>query len=210
MMMRAAAAEPTRRALLLLLPLAAALASCRAAEEVSAGETHRQGQGESGEDAHGGIAPHMPDELLQLTGLESDAYVDTFLPIDAVHRAGRPHRGVWLFVVDADRRVLMLHRSGRMVTCPNSWSSVGEHNQPGEGYLEAAKRGLKEELGISWDAGVTSAFELEPRPSLLDIVYLNPDGGVHRHDVQWTRSFVVELAAGVVAGAYTRSQFRST
>jgi ADP-ribose pyrophosphatase YjhB (NUDIX family) len=63
------------------------------------------------------------------------------------------------------------------VTCPNTWSLVGEHNQPGESYEAAVKRGLMEELSVSWDDGsVKSWFRLEPRASLLDIHYLRPDG----------------------------------
>lgn len=47
----------------------------------------------------------------------TDAYSqgpDSLMHIDVVHRTGRAHRGVWLFVVDAEERVLLVHRSGRM------------------------------------------------------------------------------------------------
>ena len=119
-----------------------------------------------------------PDEQLQVCdpSLGTDAYVaDSFLHIDAVHRTGAPHRGVWLFVV-SEGRVLLVHRSARMVTCPDTWSLVGEHNQPGESYVDAARRGLMEELQVSWDESVTSWFLLESGPSLLDIHYLRRDG----------------------------------
>lgn len=71
---------------------------------------------------------------------------------------------------------------------------MGEHNQPGESYEDAARRGLREELSVSWDDSVKGWFGLEL--SLLDITYLTPGGKVHRRDLQWTQSFVVELAEG--------------
>ena len=79
-----------------------------------------------------------PDEHLQLTDptLSNDTYVQDTLHIDDVHRQVRPHRGVWLFVVDAAQRVLLVHRSGRMVTCPNTWSLVGRAEGAGERPLK--------------------------------------------------------------------------
>lgn len=75
------------------------------------------------------VQPHIPpDEQLQLCDptFATDDYVpNSLLHIDAVHRTGAPHRGVWLFVVDSQERVLLVHRSPRMVTCPNTWSLVG-------------------------------------------------------------------------------------
>lgn len=52
-----------------------------------------------------------------------------------------------------------------------------------------------EELSVPWEGGVKSMFKLEPGPSLLDITY---PGTVPRRDLQWTQSFVVELADDAV------------
>ncbi len=70
-------------------------------------------------------------------------------PIDKVHLNGYLHTGHVLFIMDASRRVLFLQRSANVVTCPNTWSALGEHTSIDDGSpWETVIRGIEEELGF--------------------------------------------------------------
>ncbi len=66
-----------------------------------------------------------------------------------VHQKGLYHRAVNVFVVNDQGYIFLQKRSHKKDTSPLYWCCVGEHMKPGESYLEAAKRGVKEELGVS-------------------------------------------------------------
>jgi isopentenyldiphosphate isomerase/esterase/lipase len=60
------------------------------------------------------------------------------------------HRGIYVMVFDRRGRLLLQKRSMKKDLGKGMWDiSTGGHNIPGETYAEAAKRELKEELGIS-------------------------------------------------------------
>lgn len=60
------------------------------------------------------------------------------------------HRVVHVLVFDKKDRLLLQKRSLNKDVAPGKWdTSVGGHVNPGEDILEAAKREMKEELGIS-------------------------------------------------------------
>ena len=60
------------------------------------------------------------------------------------------HRVVHVLVFDKKGRLLLQKRSLNKDVAPGKWdTSVGGHIDPGEKILEAAKREMKEELGIS-------------------------------------------------------------
>lgn len=66
-----------------------------------------------------------------------------------VHQKGLWHRGVHVFLFTQDRRLLIQKRSQTRDKFPGTLDcSVSEHLNPGESYLNAAIRGLQEELGI--------------------------------------------------------------
>jgi isopentenyl-diphosphate delta-isomerase type 1 len=66
-----------------------------------------------------------------------------------VHNSGLWHRGVHVFLFTPDRRLLVQKRSQTRDTFPGTLDcSVSEHLKPGESYLAAAVRGLREELGV--------------------------------------------------------------
>lgn len=59
------------------------------------------------------------------------------------------HRVVHVLVFDRSGRLLLQKRSGRKDIQPGKWdTSVGGHLDPGENYLQAAYREMREELGI--------------------------------------------------------------
>ncbi len=60
------------------------------------------------------------------------------------------HRVVHVLVFDNADRLLLQKRSHNKDIAPGKWdTSVGGHLNPGEGILEAARREMKEELGIA-------------------------------------------------------------
>ncbi|KAL0033777.1 hypothetical protein WJX77_004816 [Trebouxia sp. C0004] len=76
----------------------------------------------------------------QVVGLEARS---------VIHSKGLRHRAVYCLVFDSKRRLLLQQRSPRKQIGPGQWDlSIAEHLAPGETYLQAAARGLHEELGI--------------------------------------------------------------
>jgi len=87
---------------------------------------------------------------------EEDGY---YVPIDTAHRNGNIHMGTWIFVIDTNINkkknatvhknfhILLLKRGPQLVTCPNTWSLVGEHTYRNEEPMATVRRGLTEELG---------------------------------------------------------------
>lgn len=66
-----------------------------------------------------------------------------------VHRSGLWHRGVHIFLFNSSGQLLVQRRSCSADTYPGALDcSVSEHLTAGESYLEAAIRGLREELGL--------------------------------------------------------------
>jgi isopentenyldiphosphate isomerase len=67
-----------------------------------------------------------------------------------IHVKGLKHRGVHIFLFDQDGLLLVQRRSARRDNSPSMLDcSVSEHVKAGESYLQAAQRGLCEELGIT-------------------------------------------------------------
>jgi isopentenyl-diphosphate delta-isomerase len=68
----------------------------------------------------------------------------------AVHKAGLLHRAFSIFVVDDDGRILLQQRNPRKYHSGGLWAnSCCGHPRPGERTLAAARRRLKEELGVT-------------------------------------------------------------
>ncbi len=89
----------------------------------------------------------MPHELLDIVN-DEDIIMDQQTR-STVHQLGLQHRGVHVFLFTPDRKMLVQKRSADRVACPSAWDcSVSEHVRAGESYLEAAIRGMYEEMGI--------------------------------------------------------------
>jgi len=66
------------------------------------------------------------------------------------HRRGFWHRAANVFLFRSGGELLIQRRSRTKDVCPGAWDvSVAEHLVPGESFEEAARRGLREELGVS-------------------------------------------------------------
>ena len=66
-----------------------------------------------------------------------------------VHQLGLQHRGVHVFLFTQDGKMLVQKRSADRVSSPFMLDcSISEHVKAGESYLDAAIRGMKEEMGV--------------------------------------------------------------
>jgi isopentenyldiphosphate isomerase len=89
----------------------------------------------------------MPDELLDVVN-DEDGVISQEMR-SAVHRLGLLHRGVHVFLVTPQGKLVVQQRSKHKEAYPAVLDcSVSEHVKVGESYPEAAQRGLVEELGI--------------------------------------------------------------
>lgn len=87
------------------------------------------------------------EELLDVVG-EDDQAVGRETR-STVHQRGYWHRGVHVFLLAPDGRLLVQKRSAERASAPSALdSSVSEHVLAGESYYDAAIRGMKEELGV--------------------------------------------------------------
>jgi isopentenyl-diphosphate delta-isomerase type 1 len=89
----------------------------------------------------------MADELLDIVN-ENDRVIAQEMR-SVVHQLGLQHRGVHAFLFTPNGYLLVQQRSRHQDTFPLALDcSVSEHVKAGEGYQQAANRGLAEELGI--------------------------------------------------------------
>jgi isopentenyl-diphosphate delta-isomerase len=96
----------------------------------------------------------MSDEFLDI--VDNDDRVIGQESRATAHQFGLQHRGVHVFLFTEQGKLLVQKRSADRVHSPSRLDcSVSEHVKAGESYLEAATRGMKEELGVE---GIT----LEP------------------------------------------------
>lgn len=70
--------------------------------------------------------------------------------MDEIHQKGLLHRVVHIFVEDDRGNILLQKRGSKVVTYPGIWDfSAAGHVDEGEDYLQAAKRELIEEIGLT-------------------------------------------------------------
>jgi len=89
----------------------------------------------------------VSDELFQ-TYDEAGA-PGSLVPRARVHREGLWHRAANVLLFRPDGALVLQRRAAGKDVCPGRWDlSAAEHLKPGEDFLDAARRGLVEELGI--------------------------------------------------------------
>ena len=141
--------------------------------------------------------------------------------IDKVHREGRIHKGSWIYMVynsplnnnngtnendfDLDRKkLLILKRGEQLITCPGTWSLLGEHTYRDELPLETVRRGIREELGfpmlqyVEEHGKITNLTEY---PIYYERHYGTSNEG--RIDRQLTYLWLVELNVQTISNANT-------
>ena len=67
---------------------------------------------------------------------------------DIVHSQGLWHREVSIWIMNEDGKILLQKRSATKKNNPNKWAVVAGHVDNGEDIAVAAKRELREEIGI--------------------------------------------------------------
>ena len=73
--------------------------------------------------------------------------------------SGLLHRAVVVFLQDMDGRLYIQKRSSQKAWYPGYWSpSCAGHVSSGETYLEAARREMREELGVACELTFTAKF----------------------------------------------------
>ena len=88
------------------------------------------------------------DELLDVVS-DEDIVIDQQMR-SAVHQLGLQHRGAHVFLFTRDGKMLIQKRSADRAASPSALDcSVSEHVKAGESYLDAALRGMKEEMGVT-------------------------------------------------------------
>ena len=88
------------------------------------------------------------DELLDIVS-DEDIVIDQQMR-STVHQLGLQHRGAHVFLFTQDGKMLIQKRSADRAASPSALDcSVSEHVKAGEGYLDAAMRGMKEEMGVT-------------------------------------------------------------
>ncbi|HKJ40152.1 MAG TPA: NUDIX domain-containing protein [Anaerolineales bacterium] len=90
----------------------------------------------------------MPDELFDI--IDENDHVIRQEMRSVVHQLGLWHRGVHILLFTPDNKLLVQQRSRNKSQSPLALDcSVSEHVTAGEDYLQAAIRGLSEELGVT-------------------------------------------------------------
>ena len=89
----------------------------------------------------------MTDELLDIVN-DEDIVIDQQMR-STVHKLGLQHRGVHVLLFTLDEKMLVQKRSADRAASPSALDcSISEHVKAGESYLDAALRGLQEEMGV--------------------------------------------------------------
>jgi isopentenyldiphosphate isomerase len=149
----------------------------------------------------------MPDELLDVVN-DSDEVIAQEMR-STVHRLGLQHRGVHIFLVTPRGELLVQRRGRHQEAFPLALDcSVSEHLKAGENYIQAALRGLLEELGVH-DADIQPLVKFQmlygPNDDEICILY---EGRINPTLVHFDPSEVegiayytlVELAALIESG----------
>mmetsp|Transcript_21678 Transcript_21678/g.31060 ORF Transcript_21678/g.31060 Transcript_21678/m.31060 type:complete len:325 (+) Transcript_21678:25-999(+) len=115
------------------------------------------------------------------------------LPIDEVHKKGLLHEGTFLFILDADHKLLLTYRSPYMVTCPNTWMPPGEQNRAYEKPIETAQRGIEEEFGKHVFSKYVTQMTNLTENALFYLIDSGSENG-NRIDKQLTSLWYVQLS----------------
>ncbi len=107
-------------------------------------------------------------------------------PREMVHKTGEWHRGVHVLLTDKDGRFILQIRSKNRRVYPRTYDcSASGHVLFNEDYDTAAKRELKEELGVVTNIKRWVKFRMNygPNDNMISMVYTGQyDGAVRAND----------------------------
>ena len=105
---------------------------------------------------------------------ENDCPVGTEEKLRAHQDGGRLHRAFSVFIYDRAGRMLLQRRAAEKYHFAGLWSNACcSHPRPSETTLEAARRRLREELGIETDLREALSYTYHA---------LDPESGLHEHE----------------------------
>lgn len=145
----------------------------------------------------GSMKQHM--EIVRMDTQVTRRGYKRYFPISEVHQKDMLHTGACAAIVDTnitmqDAKILLLKRGPQLMTCPNTWSIMGEHTYRDEEPKETILRGLKEELGDSvyrWFLKMGgNPKPLLQNPILFHLDYHDDRGRMER---QITYTYVIEM-----------------
>lgn len=100
----------------------------------------------------------MPEDLVVLVD-GADREIGSATKSE-VHRTGQRHRAVSVFLVDPRGKVLLQRRADSKYHSAGLWSNTCcGHPRPGETTVDAARRRLRDEMGLDCELTHVSAFE---------------------------------------------------
>ncbi len=84
-------------------------------------------------------------------------------PRPDVHRKGKWHRAIYVFVFNSKGELFLQERSSTKDSEPGLWTcSVSGHPSSGQGYAEAAERETREEIGVDVKPEFLISMKYEP------------------------------------------------
>jgi isopentenyl-diphosphate delta-isomerase len=124
-------------------------------------------------------------EWLDIVDLE-DRVVGT-IQRESAYQQANWHRGVHVLIMNSSGEVLLSLRSSRKKNYPSTFDcSVSEHVKSNEDYIDAAFRGVKEELGItdiSLEPLIKFKLQKDPHESVISVLYRGiHDGELHQSE----------------------------
>lgn len=134
----------------------------------------------------------MTDELLDVV---NDGDIVTGQEMRSiVHQRGLQHRGVHVFLFNDQGEMLIQKRSADRASAPSLLDcSVSEHVKAGESYLEAALRGLKEEMGVEGiETRLLGKIRMEygPNDNEISVIY---EGKIQPEQIRFDPEEIAEV-----------------
>ena len=145
------------------------------------------------------------DDLLPIVDAQDN--VIGALPRRQVHLEGHLHRAVHVIVLDPEGRIWLQQRAAAKDTFPGFWDlSATGHVDPGESYAEAARRELREELGLEAEPVYLETIPASARTTwefhaLFWLRHAGPLDAFCRAEIQALRRFTLEEIRAALAAA---------
>lgn len=107
-----------------------------------------------------GGSKNIKEEILDIVDLQNQ--VVRVATREEACQIGWLHRAVSILVYNTEGKIFLQQRSSSKKVFPLYWDiSVAEHVRSGESFIEAAKRGLQEELGISVEVNLIRPVHMQ-------------------------------------------------
>lgn len=98
----------------------------------------------------------MEEQVILVDGSDNEIGVDGKM---AVHRSGKLHRAISVFVFDSNNKLMLQQRAITKYHSGGLWSNTCcSHPRPGEDNISAANRRLREEMGVECELSKAFCF----------------------------------------------------